>query len=252
MHSKELLLDEFYTTIDRRQLKVETRSHGKDYIGTMWSAGEFDFGEYKNGVYKYRLSGVEPDRFTEFLEEHVEKKINLCVYFHIEKNNLFAINLDSTVKQGAEIKVMALYIAECMMKLGLPPLVIKSGHGYHFWCRICEPVENCRLQALMNALIKDAVQRLRAKGLKSENLQCICYPRPKASDISIRLFGSEHIISGRFSSVVTGINTEDTVLGEEESWRYFENYMNECTAAKARVEKALDDITNMKSLDRTD
>jgi hypothetical protein len=197
-----------------------------------------DYCEFRDSLYKYRLSGVDPDCFNELLNEHLSKNINLCVYFHKEKNNLFALNLDSTSMWQNKIKVAALYMAENLMELGFTPLIIKSGHGYHFWCRISAPVANVKLQDLMAVLMDTTINRMKAIGLENSDLRCTCYPRQKASDVSLRLFGSEHKKTGLFSFVVTQINTEDTMLDEEASWSYFESYMKECTISKELFDTA--------------
>jgi hypothetical protein len=242
MHSKIKLLNEFYSTIDREQVKIETKIHGFDYLSTLRNMAVLDYCELKNGVYKYRLSKVKIDLFMVLLNDHLAKKINLCTYFHKENNNLFALNLDFTSAWVNKIKIAALFMADNLMKIGITPLIIKSGHGYHIWCRISDPVKNIRLQAFMTVLTNLIVSQMNEKGLETSDLQCTCYPRPNVSDVSIRLFGSEHMKTGMFSSIITQINAEDAILSEEESWSYFERYMNESTVTREHFEKVVDDL----------
>lgn len=199
--------------------------------------GKLDYGELKSGIFKYRLSGLGPEDFEALLEEHVAKRVNLCAYFGEEKNRLFAFNLDG--EGGAGVKAAALYTADALARLGLFPLAVKSGHGYHLLCRLESPAENARLSALMDAVKKSVAQRLEAKGADAGELSCTCYPRARAGDISLRLFGSVHARTGEFSSVVRGIAAEDDLLSEEASWKCFEGFMRGCASDAACFERAL-------------
>jgi hypothetical protein len=226
--SKRELLCEFYTTIDTQRIKVEIKNHDFDFIRKLKSTATLDYCEIEKDICKYRLSGLSYNSFINFLDSHLKKELNLCAYFNREKNSLFAFNLDSTALKANDIKIYALFLLQCLIKLGIPPLVIKSGHGYHFWCRLDEPVENSKLRKLMNAVSDHALYLAKQNGVDAETLRCTRYPRQNTGDISIRLFGSKHMITGIFSSIVTRIDIEDTILDENESWNYFEGYLSDC------------------------
>lgn len=247
MDSKEGLLKKFYETVDREKVKIETQNHGLGYFKLVDQLGTFEYGEFRNGVYKYRLSGIEPEVFTRLLRLHIQKELNLCVYLNHEANNVFVFNLDSYVEQGLEIRIFANILAADLFGLGIRPIILKSGHGYHFWCRTAASVRNERLRGFMDAVVNMAVYQTAERGINVESLQCICYPRA-VTDVSIRMFGSRHTVSGRFVPVVTQIGPEDRVMNEEDSWRYFERYMNESSVKAEVFDKALDSALKLAAI----
>ena len=238
MPSKIDLLCKFYNTIDTSRIKIETKKYGLSYMRKLKSAAELNYCTCKKDVYKYRLSGLSRELFMDFLDRHLKKELNLCVYFNSEKNSLFAFNLDSHGEDESSLKVYALYLFKTLFDLGIDPLIIKSGHGYHFWCRISEPVGNSKLLRFADAVSDKALHISEQKGLNVDILRCTRYPRINTGDISIRLFGTKHMYTGEFSDIVTRIDIEDTVLGENESWQFFEWYLKECRVPLTVFNKA--------------
>lgn len=231
MAARALILRDFYDGVETAAAKVETKRHGFAYLRELGRRAAVDYCEYKNGVYKYRLSGMAPGFFARLLEEHVEGALNLCAYFGAEKSRVLVMNLDSVSRWQGKEKIPALYLARGFGEAGIPPLVLRSGHGYHFLCRVAEPVENGRLREFAQALLRGVIAGMEARGVDTGDLQCTCHPRPRSGDVSIRLFGSPHMRTGLFPGVVTAIGRQDAVLGEDESWAYFEEYARDCTLA---------------------
>ncbi|MDQ7092932.1 hypothetical protein REC12_04970 [Desulfosporosinus sp. PR] len=238
MDRKVMMLYEFYTGLDQEQVKIETKLHSLDYLKELSAKAKLEYCELSGKVYKYKLSGVSQDFYRELLKDHLDKKSNLCAYFRDKESSLFAFNLDSKSEWKDKIKIAALYMADSLLKVGIAPLILKSGHGYHFWCRNSVPVPNSKLQIFMSLIKKSTIQQMMLKGIETNDLQCTCYPRPNGKDVSLRLFGSKHMRTGMFSSVVTRIDAEDTILGEEDSWRYFDRYLREFTLAEKTFAKA--------------
>lgn len=228
MPSKIDLLRDFYNTIDTTKVKIETRFHGLPYCRELNHVATLDYLTFENEICKYRISGLSSEVFNEFVEQHIEKKINLCAYFDSEQSSLFAFNLDLVDGNANNLRIFALYLLKAILFWRIIPMIIKSGHGYHFWCKISEPIPNIKLQAFMKYVrgkaIKDAVDL----GVNIDALRCTCYPRKNTGDISIRLFGSKHTTTGCFSNIVTEIGTTDTILDECNSWLFFDNYLRKC------------------------
>ena len=227
MPSKIDLLREFYNTADTTRLKIETKFCGLPYCKELKRLGTLEYIAFDQKVCKYRISGLPPDAYQSFLEQHLEKKINLCAYFNPEENAVFAFNLDFVSAIGTDLKIYALYLFRDLYVLGIFPLVLRSGHGYHFWCKVSEPVANTKLRAFMKAACDKAFEEAVSKGVNTDLLRCTRYPRLNTGDISIRLFGSNHIVTGLFSNVVIRIDEADTILNEADSWSYFEKYLRE-------------------------
>lgn len=248
MYSKHELLTRFYTTVDRGEVKIETRSHGFEYLKKLRGLGTLQYAEWKNGVFKYKLTNVPGGVFDDLVDLHLESQINLCVFFSGQKNNIFCFNLDSFDGSNKSLKAVAQFLREDLRRLNIEPLILKSGHGYHFWCRLARAEENARLQAFMKAMVDVAAFQAVAEGIGISNLQCICYPRHIPNDISIRLFGCRHSVTGSFNSVVAEIGENGAVLGEEASWRYFEEYMGKHTIENGLFGLALNAATELAQI----
>lgn len=238
MSTKFELLKFFFMSMDQERAKVETGSHGFDYLLYLKSLGKLEYSEWKNGVFKYKLTELKPHIFDDLLEQHLATKINLCIYFNGECNNIFCFNLDSFNDDDNSLKLVAQLMLENLKKLRIQPLILKSGHGYHFWCRLSDMVENSKIQSFMQAVVDITVFQATVNNINIAKLQCICYPRHKSHDISIRLFGSIHTVTGRFIHVVEKIDSEDVLLDKEKSWEYFEHYSSHNIINKTFFEQA--------------
>ena len=248
MPAKIELLNEFYSTMDKTQVKIETKAHGFDYLKYISSLANLKYSEWVNGLYRYRLTEIEPDIFNHLLKRHIDKKLNICIYFNEIKNNIFCFNLDSFNKNKNEIKEIAVLLNRNLGKLQIKPLILKSGRGYHFWCRLSSAFENSQLQSFMKSMIDITVFEAVMQNINLDRLQCICYPRFNSHDVSIRLFGSNHTETGKFLSVMTNIEDDGSLLDEEQSWRYFENYIKSCTIGKESFGRALTCAAKLASI----
>ncbi len=253
MDSKKQLLNAFYSTIDKSQFKIETKEYLPELLDSRKTDAVFQYGEFKNGIFKYRFSNSDAKFFDQCLEDHLSARSNLCCYLDPNANNLFVFNLDTFEKLGevdrcAELKAFATALSDILFRLGLRPLILRSGHGYHFWCRLAAPVENHRLRALMDAVVEVAVLRLTAARIDLGKLQCICYPRVNTNDVSIRLFGSRHAVTGRFCGVVEKIGENRAILGDAESWLCFEQFMNRTSLDSSQFARALGCAKELRTL----
>jgi hypothetical protein len=238
VRTKDGLLKDFYATIDKTQLKIETKHHGFGYFEEISRLATLDYTEFKNKTYKLKLTNIQPEDFETLLRQHLDSEINICAYFDEQENSVFCFNLDCFTDDDSGIRLVAKFLRETLQKLGILPLVLKSGHGYHFWCKLKDPVPNGELQAFMEALTGIATFEAALDHADFTKLQCICYPRPLTHDISIRLFGARHIGTGVFSPVVVGIGERDELLSEADSWRYFEEYALKCAVETSHFKKA--------------
>jgi len=237
MDSRIVLLNKFYST-DKTKAKIESKNSGTEYLDSLTINSVFEYGEFKNGIFKYKLSDLSPARFDELLSDHIATEINLCAYFNKESNNNFAFNLDYSALPTNDVKIAALLLMQNLIKLEMFPLIIKSGRGYHMWCKIDEKIENTRLISFMNKLKQISIFNIKRDGFNTENVNCTLYPRVDTNDISLRMFGSNHIDTGMFSSVVTEINKNDKLLDMSESWDYFDWYINNRIITKTCFESA--------------
>lgn len=252
MDSKKRLLNAYYSTIDRSRFKVETRGFVPELLDAEATHGAFTYGEFKNGIFKYCFSGAAPALFDWCLESHLRAELNICCYLNPQENSIFAFNLDSYEKLDAvdntpEIRSFAEIVSDILVKLCLRPMIIRSGHGYHFWCRLAEPVANSKLQSFMDAVVAVATFELIARRIEIGKLQCICYPRVNTRDVSIRLFGSRHTVTGRFSGIVKNAGENETILDEEQSWQFFEQCLNQPHITREQFAHALDCVCEIAS-----
>lgn len=233
-----MTLRAFYTGVDRRIAKIETREHGFAFLRALSNGAHVDYAELKKGVYKYRLSGIEPGFFDELLRQHAAGDLNLCAYFGAEQNSVFALNVDSISSFAGKGKILALCLLEAFDALGVAPLTLRSGHGYHLLCRLARPAPNGALRALMDGAVRRAADAMERRGVTIADLQCTGHPRPRHGDVSLRLFGSAHVRTGLFPCVAARIGREDDLLGEAESWACFEDYLQNGALAKEQFEAA--------------
>jgi hypothetical protein len=237
------LLNAFYTTVDKGSFKVETKDFFPEFLDNKDKNAICQYSEFKNGIFKYCFSDVSEVFYDRCLEEHLGNKINLCCYLNPIANSLFAFNLDSyekldRVDECAELKAFAKILSAILLKFGVRPFIICSGHGYHFWCRLSVPVENQRLRVFMQSVLTLSKFQMTAERLDLSRLQCICYPRVNTHDVSIRLFGSKHTVTGRFCGVVKNPRGEWAACGEEESWHCFEEFINCTPVTEQQFERA--------------
>ncbi|MDQ7092012.1 hypothetical protein REC12_00185 [Desulfosporosinus sp. PR] len=245
MDSRKNLLNEFFSSLDRAKAKIELRENSFDDLDISNFNFKLSYGEFKDGVLKYKLSGISLECFEHLIDHHLRGKINLCAYFNSQDSCLFALNLDdNSSKKTNDVKVAALLFIKELQKFNIVPLVIKSGHGYHLWCRLSSAVKNETLRQFTAALKNLILLEMFKLGASPEYINCTTYPRLCSDDISIRLFGGIHSKTGQFSWIVTAIDSEDTILSVDDSWAMFEWYISNCLVSIGDFNKALKVIAN--------
>ena len=245
MDTKSGLLKEFYRGLPKDRAKVETFEHGFEVLERMLAGGAtLEYGEmsFAGLLHKYKFSQVPEERMDEFMSAHIAKTCNLCLYFGQLENSLFCFNLDNNHKTNNTVIIPEMALAvellrEILAEAGCEPLVIASGRGYHLWCRLAAAVGNERLYQFMVSSMARALLGLHKQGYDHNKIKANFYPDPRARNVvSLRLFGSVHVKNKVFSQVLT----REGLLGEEESWRAFEEYLNGKTISAEGFEKALE------------
>jgi hypothetical protein len=250
MDPRVRLLKEFSRGFIRGTAKIETEQFGFPFLDRLLSDGaRLEYGELTATrlLHKYKLVDLSDRRMDELLEWHLKKEGNVCRYFGAAANDAFCFNLDNNhkVDNTAAIPEMDLALGALrnrLRELGCDPLILASGRGYHVWCRLDRPVENRRLYDFM---LRAAVQTLLAfhgTGYDHRAIKFNFYPDVKVHDVvSLRLFGSDHAKNKVFSRVLT----PDGLLGEAESWAYFEDFLRTKTISPARFAAAFSALPPM-------
>lgn len=242
---KHKLLTQFYSTIDKTSLKLETTKGGFLYLEKLSDLGTLLYSEWKNSVFKYKISNISDKEFHSLIDLHLSGEINYCAYLNSEKNNICCFNLDSFEDDLCNLKVVTIYLVENLLRLNIEPLILKSGHGYHLWIRLVEEYPNAVLLKFMENMIDVAVFQSVVKGVSIKELQCIFYPRVNKGDISIRLFGTYHSVTKKFVGVTVRIDKKDMVLSEEQSWEYFKDFLERANVSSETFEFALKTAENL-------
>jgi hypothetical protein len=237
------LLKEFYGGLPKDRAKVETYEHGFEYLERILASGAtLEYGEmsFAGLLHKYKFSKVPEEQMDEFINAHIAKRSNLCLYFGRAENSLFCFNLDNNHKTNNTVLIPEMTLAvellrEILTEAGCEPLVIASGRGYHLWCRLAGAMENERLYQFMVRSMAKALLGLHKKGLDHNKIKANFYPDPRARNVvSLRLFGSVHVKNKVFSRVLT----RGGLLEEEESWKAFEEYLSGKTIGLEGFERA--------------
>lgn len=241
------LLREFYRDLPKDRLKVETWRFGFGYLEELLAGGgRLEYGELTatGSLHKYKLAGVPEPRFEALLAQHVAKDCNVCLYFGAERSALFCLNLDNNHRENStapipEVETAVGSLTALLGELKCPPLAVASGRGYHVWCRLEAPVPNEALRTFMLRLAVRAAAEIHRTGGDRRRIKFNFYPDPRADNVvSLRLFGSEHMKTRRFSQVLA----EGRLLGEEESWARFEEHLRSRTVSAAGFSRAQADL----------
>jgi len=244
MDSRVSLIGEFYRGLPKERAKVETYESGFEYLERLLTDGmELEYAEmpHMGLLHKYKLSNIPRYRMVELLLSHVEKRANLCLYFHDEANSLFCFNLDNNSKTNntaliPEMQLAAGLLREQLTAIGCEPLLVASGRGYHVWCRLASPVANKQLYDLMLYCMARVMAGLHERGLDYNKVKANFYPDPRTQNVvSLRLFGTEHARNKVFSRILSG----DAILDEAASWAAFEEHVRTKTIADEAFQKAL-------------
>jgi hypothetical protein len=244
------LLKRFFGGMQLDKLKLESRQYGFDFLHTIL-AGEcsLEYGQLADGlIHKYKLLNVSRSRLGELLQGHVNGEYNICCYFREDANNVCCFNLDSNLKdfdysagadRNPEVQCALKELAGLLRELGLPPLALTSGRGYHLWLRFDKAVPN---QQLFDFSIRAAAKTLAAlhkNGFDYGKIKIGVYPNPEIINTgSLRLFGTRHVQNRVFSHVVRDME----MLDEASSWDYFADYLRDQTGPVAGLNHACDRI----------
>lgn len=248
MDLKAELIKRFYAGLPKDRIKLETFSHGFDFLEKMTADGmTLDYGELVlcKEVHKYKFSNVAKHKMDELLFSHVHKNCNVCLYFNENANSLFAFNLDKDqkfddVSDIPELTVAANLVRSILLDLGCEPLVVASGKGYHIWCRLAAPESNDDLYRFMLRTMAKALHQLHVRGLDHHRIYTRFYPDPRTvNKISLRLFGSCHLSNKLFSWILA----DDGLLDEDASWIAFEEHLERKTIDKGAFQAAYRSIT---------
>lgn len=230
MDRRLALLSRYYAPLSTGTVKLETSQYGFGYLEALARRGaKLEYGELTlhGALHKYKLSGVGAEQWSELLADHVAKRSNVCLYFGPSENALFAFNLDNNLRQNnteviPEMALAVRLLRDRLESQGYRPLAIASGRGFHVWCRLESPRPNAEIHGFMLKAAVEVAAQIHFQGGNRHRVKFNFYPDPRTDNtVSLRLFGSEHAKTKRFSSVLVG----DRLLGEDESWDYFEAHV---------------------------
>jgi len=247
MDKKIDLLLRFYNNMLKDKLKLEHKAHGFAFIDQLTAKeSTLDYVQVDtNLVHKYRLLGVTETHFLELLEGHVKQEHNICLYFNEQANNIFCFNLDNNYKIDSTCLIPSLtlaikYLRQHLGKYAIEPLVIKSGRGFHCWCRLSHPLDNEMLFGFMIRIAAQTLVSLSYAGHDYHTIKFNMAPNPRVVKISsLRLFGSKHVKTDCFSQV----NIPGGDLDEPQSWQYFAEYLANKTIPTEQLIQAYSELT---------
>lgn len=237
MDSKIELLNEFYQTMRTQQLKLETKHYGFAFMHKLQSYGAVvDYVQLENHfIHKYRLLNVSEQLRNQLLIRHIQQQDNVCFYFDKTANNAVCFNLDSNYqkelpKNAAAVESAVQVLQQQLEQYGMRALAVRSGRGYHVWCRFEKPLAN---QLLLDFMIRISARTLATLHYLHYNYHAVkinMSPHPKYVDfLSLRAFGSRHIRTAFFSQIRT---PDGRLLSEADSWQYFRYYLIHQTIAE--------------------
>ncbi|SDF86176.1 hypothetical protein [Sporolituus thermophilus] len=220
---KLALLKKFYSCMKPNILKLEVNDFGFDFIDIMRKAGVVvDYVDFKKDIHKYRIR-VSPAVYDYLLKHHIAQNGNVCGYFDDYANDLLCFNIDNRGMSQEETYLVAEYVYIYLKLENILPLMVESGRGYHIWVKLGEKQNNEKIYSFSRRIVGFVMDCLKDQNIDTEKVFITLYPTPGYTQgYSLRLFGSKHIRTGEFSRVVLpGIG----ILDENESWRYFGEYV---------------------------
>lgn len=250
MDSRVKALKDFFSGIQTEKLKLESRRYGFDFLDEILAGGvTLEYGQLVDGlIHKYKLLNVSKPRFDALLEGHVAGDYNVCCYFRENANNICCFNIDNNFKDFVyndpattipEIKSVVATLISLLQELGLTPLALLSGRGYHLWLRFEATIANRELYDFLNHAAAKALMVLHDSGYDHRKIKIAVYPNPQIINTgSLRLFGSRHVQSNVFSHVLRDVE----LLDEAASWSYCAAYLKEQTLSVAQFEHARDQL----------
>lgn len=246
MDSRVTLLKEFYSTMQKDKIKLESNCYGFEFLESLLSHDvKLEYGELTSSlIHKYKLVNIPDCQIDAFLQGHINKYYNACLYFNEEANNIFCFNLDNNFKENntaliPEMQFSVDQLTQYLTELGIEPLVIVSGRGYHVWCRLDAPINNKQLHNFMLKIVARTMEALHTNGYDYHRVKFNMYPNNEIiNTVSLRFFGSEHVKNKIFSYVYS----KNSVLEEGESWEYFADYLKNKTISKEQFMLASDKL----------
>jgi hypothetical protein len=238
---KVKLLKKFYMTIDKTTMKLECKCYGFEFLDMLKRHSKVDYIEHSPTIHKYKLSGMTEFYYDYFLKSHVLQEANVCGYYNKMANDLFSFNLDTNKKvvedSLLELQAAVKLISDYLKEFKIWPIVYNSGRGYHIVVKLTEPVDNIVIIKLMKYIWLRTFVTMYRNGLDKNKISISMYPnRHKEEQTnSLRWFGSKHIKTNQFSSVVIPEGT----LDEQDSWQYFESYMSSYFNTRVMLEQAI-------------
>jgi len=232
--------------MQKDKIKLESNCYGFEFLNTLLSHDiKLEYGELTSSlIHKYKLVNIPEYRMDTLLQGHINKYYNVCLYFDEMANNIFCFNLDNNFKENntaliPEMQYAVTKLTKHLTELGIEPLVIVSGRGYHVWCRLYEPIDNKQLHNFMLQMVAKTLEALHIKGYNYNRVKFNMYPNNEIiNTVSLRFFGSEHVKNKIFSYVYVN----SSVLGEEDSWKFFADYLKNKTISKEQFMQAADKL----------
>lgn len=247
MDPRVALLLDFSHGFTKDKAKIEAEQFGFDFLDLLLlNGGELEYGELTDTrlLHRYKVVGITESKMAQLLQLHVLSQLNVCRYFGAEKNDVLCFNLDNNhLRNNLELIPQLSLALETLrarlLSVDCEPLIVTSGRGFHVWLRLDELVENRLLNDFMVAAAAQALLPLVVGGEDHRAVKISFYPDVKVVDaVSLRLFGSEHAKTGRFSHVVT----PDGLLDEHASWKYFEQFVRRKATPRSRLLSALPEL----------
>lgn len=237
---------DFFNSMQKNKLKLEINRYGFDFLDKFSAAGiVLEYGQLTPYlIHKYRFLNVPEQCLEELLQWHLDKQGNICLYFNETANNVCCFNLDNNYKDTntpliPEMIFSVNILSEFLAELGMEPLVVVSGRGYHLWCRFTEVIDNQRLFDFMIRMEARTLAALHKNNYDYHRIKVNIYPNNQITNIgSLRLFGSEHIRCKIFSYVLT----KTGMLDEAESWQRFTDYLENRTIPLQQFQQAYDEL----------
>lgn len=233
MDTKIKLLKEFYSSMDMSQMKIECHDYDWNLVKTFEKLSTIDYIESGEQRHAYRVSNVSLFGCDLLLEKHIEGAGNVCCYFDTMANNVLCFNLDvntGTDTVSFEMQSTVIILRDYLRSLGMEPLIIQTGKGFHCWLRFSEPIPNRELDNFM--LMAKVMTRITMKSINVDhNKVNFCrYPdNNETQSFSLRLAGSRHIRTKEFCSIIHGNGTDLLVLAEEHFWQCLADHMERHT-----------------------
>lgn len=246
MDPRRRLLMEFFNSMQKNKLKLEINRYGFDFLDKFSAAGIIlEYGQLTPYlIHRYRFVNVPEQWLEELLQWHLDKQCNICLYFNETANNVCCFNLDN-IYRGIntplipEIEFSVNILSEYLAELGMEPLVVISGRGYHLWCRFAAVIDNRQLFDFMIRMQARTLAALNKNKYDYHKIKINIYPNSQIANLgSLRLFGSEHIRCKIFSYV----RTPTGMLDEAGSWQRFTDYLENRTIPVRQFQQAYDQL----------